>query len=111
MGEGEAKLVSNEVELPLKHRELSLGEPPKALQKSVSDCQISMSREEDTGSPANGEFSMETLLQESQTRLQKFGLEFDANEEVDELLELHSVGTVPTLGPVSNNWAENGSHL
>lgn len=111
---GEAGLLLNEVELPSKHRVLSPDEPPNASQKSDSECQTLASLDDDAGGPgsANGEFCMETLLQESQTCLQKFWLETLAREEAaDETVELHRLGTVASVGPVLNNSAEYGSHL
>lgn len=103
-------MLLNETESPLKHRVLSPGDPPNALQKSVADCQISVSFDEETGSPAKGEFLVEISLQVSHTSLQKSLLELLCRVELAEPVELQRYGIVLVLGSVSNNSAEYGSH-
>lgn len=111
LGVVESMLSLNEAELPLKHSVLSLDDPPNARQKSVSDCQISVSLDEETGSPANGEFFIEISLQASQTSLQKSLVESLDGVELAELVELQRYGTVRSVGSVLNKSAENGSHF
>jgi hypothetical protein len=50
--EGEGGVVLNETEFPLKQTDWSLGAPPNDLQKSASDCQSSVSLDDEVGSGA-----------------------------------------------------------
>lgn len=93
LGVVESVVLLNETVLPLKHRVSSPDDPPNALQKSVSDCQISVSLDAETGSPAKGEFLMEISLHVSQTSLQKSLVESLDKDELDALVELQSNGT------------------
>ena len=75
---GEFGVMLNETELPSKHTDASSDDPPNDSQKSLFDCQRSVSFDDETGSPvlpckegANGEFRIDMSLQVSQTCAQK----------------------------------------
>lgn len=115
-------MLLNRTDLPVKHSDSSPDEPPKAIQKSDSDCQRSVSLEEEEdggGTPvplpcsdgAKGEFDMDLSLQVSQSCVQKSLALSLACVELDETVELQSIGTVRSFGPGVKRSAENGLHL
>jgi hypothetical protein len=52
LGEGDGSVVLNETAFPLKHTDWSSDEPPNDEQKLFSDCQTSVSSDDELGSCA-----------------------------------------------------------
>lgn len=52
LGEGGGSVVLNEIAFPSKHTDWSLDEPPNDVQKVLSDCQTSISFDDELGSLA-----------------------------------------------------------
>lgn len=104
---------------PLKHGDES-ELPPRALQKSGCDCQMSVNLVvlEFVGGPArfcneaaNGEFEIDTFWQVFHTCEQKlFEASFDC-VEFGETVELHRSGRFLGTEFTRNSSDENGSHL
>lgn len=113
-------VFSSETASPSKHIDPLSEEPPKASQKTLLDCQssVSLEAEELTDTPplpcnegAKGEFEMKTFWHSSQTFEQKLLVLCFDMDEFPESVELQRTGTGRGPDCTLNSSAENGSHV
>lgn len=103
---------------PLKQGEESPDDPPRAVQKSGCDCQMSVNLvavefvgvvARPCNEAAKGELKMDTFWQVDHTCEQKL---FEADcVEFGDTVELHSTGRFRRTEATLNSSDENGSHL